>query len=98
MSEITDKMYTFCSCIVFGYPYHLDIYGIKGETMKKSAYKSLDQLVGENDERVPLSTRVKKDTKIFLAKEAKTRKLTVSTLSAAILDDYVQNLKPEKRG
>lgn len=92
------KVYTFCSCIVGINAYHLDIYDTEGKTMKKTAYKSLDQLVGDSDERVPLSTRVKKDTKVFLDKEAKARKVTVSTLSAAILDDYIQNLKQEKRG
>lgn len=66
--------------------------------MKKAAYKSLDQLVGDTDERVPLSTRVKKETKAFLEREAKARKLTVSTLSAAILDDYTGTFKQGKRG
>ncbi len=66
--------------------------------MKKASYKSLDQLVGDANERVPLSTRVKKETKLFLEKEAKARKVTVSTLSAAILDDYSQSFQQPKRG
>lgn len=66
--------------------------------MKKTTYKSLDQLVGGPDERVPLSTRVKKDTKAYLDREAKTRGLTVSTLSAAILDDYCQTFQKGKKG
>jgi hypothetical protein len=66
--------------------------------MKQTAYKSLDQLVGDADERVPLSTRVKKETKVFLEREAKTRKLTVSTLSAAILDDYIGTFNQVRRG
>ncbi len=66
--------------------------------MKKTPYKSLDQLVGGSEERVPLSTRVKKETKAFLDREAKARKLTVSTLSAAILDDYSQSFLQPKKG
>lgn len=66
--------------------------------MKKTPYKSLDQLVGGAEERVPLSTRVKKETKEFLEREAKARKLTVSTLSAAILDDYSQSFQPTRKG
>lgn len=66
--------------------------------MKKTSYKSLDQLVGGPDERVPLSTRVKKDTKTFLNREAKVRNLTVSTLSAAILDDYCKTFQKDKKG
>lgn len=66
--------------------------------MKKTPYKSLDQLVGGPDERVPLSTRVKKDTKSFLNREAKVRNLTVSTLSAAILDDYCKTFQKDKKG
>lgn len=66
--------------------------------MKKTPYKSLDQLVGGSEERVPLSTRVKKETKAFLDREAKARKLTVSTLSAAILDDYSQSFQQSKKG
>ncbi|MBL7555897.1 MAG: hypothetical protein IT288_06685 [Bdellovibrionales bacterium] len=66
--------------------------------MKKTPYKSLDQLVGGPDERVPLSTRVKKDTKTFLNREAKVRNLTVSTLSAAILDDYCKTFQKDKKG
>ncbi|HRK08755.1 MAG TPA: hypothetical protein PLZ57_13370 [Pseudobdellovibrionaceae bacterium] len=66
--------------------------------MKKTPYKSLDQLVGGPDERVPLSTRVKKETKGYLDREAKARGLTVSTLSAAILDDYCKTFQKEKRG
>jgi hypothetical protein len=66
--------------------------------MKKTPYKSLDQLVGGAEERVPLSTRVKKETKEFLEREAKARKLTVSTLSAAILDDYSQSFQPQRKG
>lgn len=66
--------------------------------MKKTPYKSLDQLVGGSEERVPLSTRVKKETKAFLDREAKARKLTVSTLSAAILDDYSQSFQHPKKG
>ncbi|MBL7671774.1 MAG: hypothetical protein JNM39_14905 [Bdellovibrionaceae bacterium] len=66
--------------------------------MKKTPYKSLDQLVGGSEERVPLSTRVKKETKAFLDREAKARKLTVSTLSAAILDDYSQSFHQPKKG
>ncbi|OFZ28344.1 MAG: hypothetical protein A2622_04375 [Bdellovibrionales bacterium RIFCSPHIGHO2_01_FULL_40_29] len=66
--------------------------------MKKTPYKSLDQLVGGSEERVPLSTRVKKETKAFLDREAKARKLTVSTLSAAILDDYSQSFQQPKKG
>lgn len=66
--------------------------------MKKTPYKSLDQLVGGAEERVPLSTRVKKETKDFLEREAKARKLTVSTLSAAILDDYSQSFQQPRKG
>lgn len=66
--------------------------------MKKTTYKSLDQLVGGPDERVPLSTRVKKETKVYLDREAKVRGLTVSTLSAAILDDYCKTFQKEKKG
>lgn len=66
--------------------------------MKKTPYKSLDQLVGGSDERVPLSTRVKKETKEFLEREAKARKLTVSMLSAAILDDYSDTFQSVKKG
>lgn len=66
--------------------------------MKKTPYKSLDQLVGGAEERVPLSTRVKKETKEFLEREAKARKLTVSTLSAAILDDYSQSFQQPRKG
>lgn len=66
--------------------------------MKKTPYKSLDQLVGGAEERVPLSTRVKKETKEFLEREAKSRKLTVSTLSAAILDDYSQSFQQPRKG
>ncbi|WP_413612910.1 hypothetical protein [Bdellovibrio sp. HCB-110] len=66
--------------------------------MKKNIYKSLDQLVGGAEERVPLSTRVRKDTKVYLNREAKARGLTVSTLSAAILDDYCQTFQKEKKG
>ncbi len=66
--------------------------------MKKTPYKSLDQLVGGSEERVPLSTRVKKETKAFLDREAKARRLTVSTLSAAILDDYSQSFQQPKKG
>ena len=66
--------------------------------MKKTPYKSLDQLVGGSEERVPLSTRVKKETKSFLDREAKSRRLTVSTLSAAILDDYSQSFQQPKKG
>jgi hypothetical protein len=66
--------------------------------MKKTPYKSLDQLVGGPDERVPLSTRVKEDTKTFLNREAKVRNLTVSTLSAAILDDYCKTFQKDKKG
>jgi hypothetical protein len=65
--------------------------------MKKTHYKSLDQLVGGPDERVPLSTRVKKETKVYLDREAKARGLTVSTLSAAILDDYCKMFQKGKR-
>lgn len=65
--------------------------------MKTNFYKSLDQLVGSPEERVPLSTRVKKDTKIYLGREAKVRGLTISTLSAAILDDYCQTFHKQRR-
>lgn len=66
--------------------------------MKKTSYKSLDLLVGGPDERVPLSTRVKKETKTYLNREAKSRGLTVSMLSAAILDDYCKTFQKEKKG
>lgn len=66
--------------------------------MKKSQYKSLDQLLGKNAERVSLSTRVKKDTKAFLDKEAKSRHLTVSALAAAILDDYIETFQSKNKG
>ena len=56
--------------------------------MKKDNYKSLDELVKDSDERTPLSTRVKVETKTLFDGEAKRRKLTVSTLAAAVLDDY----------
>lgn len=56
--------------------------------MKKDGYKSLDDLVGNESTKVPLSTRVKPTTKSYLEAEAKKRKLTVSKLASAILDDY----------
>lgn len=58
-------------------------------------YKSIDELVKSEDERTPLSTRVKVETKELLEKEAKSRKVTVSTLAAAILDDYTSWLNTE---
>lgn len=64
--------------------------------MKKPSFKGLDQILGKNSERVSLSTRVKKETKAILNKEAKARDLTVSTLAAAILDDYIETLQKKK--
>jgi len=58
---------------------------------KKSTYSSLDQILPKNEDRVPLSTRVKTETKDFLEKEAKARKIKVSSLTAAILDSFVSN-------
>ncbi|PIP91225.1 MAG: hypothetical protein COW01_06125 [Bdellovibrionales bacterium CG12_big_fil_rev_8_21_14_0_65_38_15] len=66
--------------------------------MKKAGYKNLDQLLVENEERVSLSTRVKKNTKSFLDSEAKARHLTVSSLAAAILDDYANTFLKKKKG
>jgi len=63
---------------------------IKDEYMSKvKNFVSLDQIAPVAEDRTPLSTRVKKQTKSFLAKEAKERKITVSTLAAAILDSFV---------
>lgn len=64
---------------------------------KKTAYRPLNDLVKQVDERSPLSTRVKKETKNFLARESKARKVKISALAAAILDDYAQNC-PDKDG
>jgi hypothetical protein len=66
--------------------------------MKKNSFKGLDEILGDNSERVALSTRVKKETKSILSKEAKARDLTVSTLAAAILDDYIETLQNKKKG
>ena len=49
----------------------------------------LDQIAPVAEDRVPLSTRVKSETKSFLIKEAKNRKIKVSALAAAILDSFV---------
>lgn len=65
--------------------------------IKKKTYKPLGELVKQIDERAPLSTRVKKETKAFLNRESKSRKVKVSSIAAAILDDYVQNC-PDKDG
>lgn len=60
---------------------------------RKSNYSSLDQIAPKVEDRVPLSTRVKKDTKKFLEKEAEKRDIKISALTAAILDNYVSNYK-----
>lgn len=65
--------------------------------MKKKSFKGLDQILGNSFERVALSTRVKKETKAILSKEARLRDLTVSTLAAAILDDYIETLKQNNK-
>ncbi|MES3036981.1 MAG: hypothetical protein V4736_03660 [Bdellovibrionota bacterium] len=59
---------------------------MKSETKVK--YKSPDELIGDNEERSPLSTRVKKNTKAILTKAAKEQNRKVGALAAAILDDY----------
>lgn len=66
--------------------------------MKKTPHKSLDEILVENDERVSLSTRVKKNTKTFLDNEAKARNLTISALAAAILDDYAKSFQSKEKG
>ena len=70
---------------------------IKDEFMSKTkTFVSLDQIAPVVEDRTPLSTRVKMQTKSFLAKEAKERKITVSTLAAAILDSFVSEQVKEK--
>ncbi len=60
---------------------------------KKSSMGSLDDIAPKAEDRVPLSTRVKKETKQFLKSESKNRKIKLSALTAAILDQYVLQLK-----
>ena len=60
----------------------------KGKSTRPSQYRSLDELVHESNDRVPLSTRVKSETKRLLGAEAKKRKVKTSAIAAAILDDY----------
>ncbi len=64
----------------------------------KANYKTPNELIGDVDERLPLSTRVKKETKAALAKAAKDQNRKVGALAAAILDDYADWLaQPGKR-
>lgn len=55
----------------------------------KTLKKPLDLIAPIHADRVPLSTRVKKETKVFLSKAAKNRKIKLSSLTAAILDGFV---------
>lgn len=65
---------------------------------KAKNFVSLDDIVPLVEDRTPLSTRVKKKTRLFLEKEAGARKLTVSNLTAAILDSFVtEQLKAKQR-
>lgn len=66
------------------------------KSASKVTYKLPFELVGESDERSPLSTRVKKDTKTILTKAAKTQNKKVGALAAAILDDYAKWLSHQK--
>ncbi len=63
---------------------------------KAKSFVSLDQIAPVVEDRTPLSTRVKTQTKSFLEKEAKTRRITVSNLTAAILDSFVAQQLKEK--
>lgn len=60
---------------------------------KNQRFSSLDDIAPKAEDRVPLSTRVKKETKAFLLKESKNRKIKLSALTAAILDGYVSQIK-----
>jgi len=66
---------------------------VKSET--KVNYKSPDELIGDTEERSPLSTRVKKHTKAVLTKAAKEQNRKVAALAAAILDDYADWLSKQ---
>ena len=68
---------------------------MKSET--KVSYKSPGELVGDSEERSPLSTRVKKDTKAILTKAAKEQNRKVGALAAAILDDYASWLSTQRK-
>ena len=60
---------------------------------KKTVFSSLDDIAPKAEDRVPLSTRVKKETRKFLNDEAKARKIKLSALTAAILDQYVEQIR-----
>ena len=60
--------------------------------------KSPENLVKPRVERVPLSARVKSDTKEILLKAAGNVNTSLSDLAAAILDDYAEYLQRRKRG
>lgn len=64
---------------------------------KKSLFSPLDDIAPKAEDRVPLSTRVKKETRTFLASQAKQRKIKLSALSAAILDQYVEQIQKQER-
>lgn len=60
---------------------------------KKTVFSSLDEIAPKAEDRVPLSTRVKKETKAFLTRQSKNRKIKLSALTAAILDQYASDYK-----
>jgi uncharacterized protein (DUF1778 family) len=49
----------------------------------------------KGDKRVPLSARVKEETRDALAKAAKEQKLSIGLIVSNILDDYVDWLRTE---
>lgn len=64
--------------------------------MIKANYKTPDELVSDKEERQPLSTRVKAETKAILTKAAKEQNRKVGALASAILDDYATWLSQQK--
>lgn len=61
--------------------------------MKTEVFSDIDNLFFDVEKKVPLSTRVKEETKSILEIESSKKNTNVSALAAAILDQYVKWIK-----
>lgn len=61
--------------------------------MKTEIFSNIDDLLFDVEKKVPLSTRVKEETKNILESESNKKNTNVSALAAAILDQYAKWIK-----
>jgi hypothetical protein len=64
--------------------------------MDKPKFRRPSEMTRE-DKRVPVSARIKKETRDLLVKAAKEQKLSIGLIVANILDDYVMWLESESK-